>query len=143
MPIEELHGIWELVTIYGETEDGARQYPFTEHPSGRLTYHPEGYMSAFISSPDRPMFSGDARQGTLEEIVAAFHSFEAYAGSYKVDPEQGIVTHYVTMARLPHYENADLVRYFTLDGDLLKIRSAPFQYQGQTVVVYANWRKVM
>ena len=100
-------------------------------------------MSAFITSPDRPKFTGEIGQGTPEEIVAAFQTFEAYAGRYTVDLEQGIVTHHVTMARLPHYENTDLVRYYTLDGNVLMIRSAPFQYLGQTVVAYANWRKVL
>lgn len=137
----DLHGIWTLIEIYGEREDGERAYPFGRDAVGRLTYHPDGRMSAFIARSNREKFIGDVGQPSDAEVRAAFESFEAYCGTYTVDADRGLVVHHVEIARLPDYEGTDLVRHFVLDGDTLVIRSAPFDFGGSPVVVHVAWNR--
>jgi hypothetical protein len=138
---EDLIGIWTLISCRGESASGETRYPYGETPSGRLTYHSNGLMSAFLQATDRQTFAGDLGQGTSEEIVAAFNSFHAYCGSYTLDGEAGVVTHHVEIARLPDYVGSDQVRYLLLKGDLLTIRTAPRMEGGEEWVFYLEWRK--
>jgi len=66
MKIENLHGIWNLVSIYGEAKDGKRNYYYGEDAIGRLTYLPDGYMTVFLMRPGRGKLSGGI-EGTPEE----------------------------------------------------------------------------
>ena len=78
MVIDDLLGIWHLLSIYSENKQGKRSYHFGKDAVGRLAYHPEGYMSALIMRANRRRFSGeDIDAGTPEEIREAFESFEA------------------------------------------------------------------
>lgn len=141
MQQSQLHGRYDLQSLYGEFEDGSRVYPFGERPNGCLDYRPDGYMSVFAGAPDRPKFAGDVGQGSPEEIAAAFGSFDAYCGRYTINPEEGTITHHVTIARLPDYEGSDQTRYYRLQGEILQISTAPFPFQGRTAVFHLLWKR--
>lgn len=145
MKAEQLYGIWELISIYGEFEDGdgTRLYPYGEDAIGRLTYHAEGYMSAMISNSHRSPFTTDLAQVSGDVAKEALISFDAYGGTFTLDLDQAIVTHHVTIARIPNWVGTDQVRYFSFEGDVLKIRSAPIAYAGKSLIVYANWNKIV
>jgi hypothetical protein len=98
-------------------------------------------MYVLVQNPARRKFAGDLGQGTPEEIKEAFKGFDAYCGTYSVDIAAGIVTHHVEIARHPNYVGSDQVRYFTLQDDLLSIRTAAFQMNGEETVFYLDWRR--
>jgi hypothetical protein len=145
MRAEQLYGIWELTECYGEFEngDGTRLYPYGEDAIGRLTYHAEGYMSAFLSSIHRSALTTDLADVPDSEAKRALTSFDAYGGTFTLDLERSVVTHHVTMARIPNWVGTDQVRYFTLENEVLKIRSAPITYAGKSLIVYANWKRLV
>jgi len=143
MSANDLIGIWTLLSCYGESASGKTKYPYGKDAIGRLTYHREGYMSAFLQRPGRRKFAGDPGQGTMDEIKEAFEGFHAYCGTYTLDAGAGIVTHHVEIARLPDYEGSDQVRYITLKDDVLSLRTAPRMEGGEEWVFYLEWKKLV
>ena len=143
MKAEQIHGIWELITVYGQIENGdnTRVYPYGEDAIGRLTYHSEGYMSAFLSNSSRPTLSGDIRQISGDEAKKVLLSFSAYTGTFTLNLEQFFVTHHVLMATNPDWVGTDQVRYFSLEDGILKIRSALITYAGKSMIFYADWKR--
>ncbi len=125
MTTTDLYGVWHLISIYAENQEGKRNYYFGEDASGRLTYHSEGYVTAFLTRKGRRPLSKGIAEGTLEEIKEAFDGFEAYSGKFSVDFDAGIVTHHVDLARLPAYEGSDQVRYFKIEDGVLSIYTPP------------------
>ena len=66
-------GVWRLVTSEFKLSDGSTAYPYGKEAIGMLIYDTHGYMSVQVMNPNRPIFaSGDIRNGTAEEIKAAF-----------------------------------------------------------------------
>jgi hypothetical protein len=141
MTIQDLYGIWHLISFYAENQVGERNYYFGEDASGRLIYHPEGYVTAFLMRKGRRSLSNGVAEGTLAEIKEAFDGFEAYSGKFSVDFDAGIVTHHVDLARLPAYEGSDQVRYFKMEDGVLSIYTPPVVIDDQEWVFYIKWEK--
>ena len=142
MEIEDIFGTWHLLSIYSENEQGKRHYHFGKDAIGRLSYHPDGYMSALIMRLNRSRFSGkDIDAGSPEEIQEAFEGFEAYGGRYTIDLDAGTVIHHVDIARSPSWENTDQLRYFTLANGILSISTPLMQFGGDIWRVHVKWEK--
>jgi len=81
-------GVWKLVASEVKLSDGRTAYPYGKDAVGMLVYDKQGHMSDHLMNPDRPLFfSGDIRNGTPEEIKAAFDGYAAYFGTYEVDEQ--------------------------------------------------------
>ena len=142
MVIENLYGTWHLLSIYSDNEQGDRDYHFGKDAVGRLTYLPDGYMTALILQLNRPRFSGaEIDAGSPAEIRKAFEGFEAYGGKYTLDLDAGTVTHHVDIARSPSWENTDQLRHLTLLDGILKISAPPMNFGGDIWKVQVQWEK--
>jgi len=92
---EDLVGTWSLESLVAKGSNGIEAFPLGESPSGFLTYTPSGHMSAVLMSTGRQKFaSADVRAGTPAEVRQAFDGFDAYAGTYDFDEQEGGVTHF-------------------------------------------------
>jgi hypothetical protein len=79
-----LIGTWRLVSYEATSvDDGEVVRPYGEHPLGLIMYTADGYMSAQITTPDRPLF-GEQRQeyGSPEELAEAADAQDPAAGTY-------------------------------------------------------------
>ena len=90
--IKRLAGAWRLVAFSGDDyamrTRGAR-------PTGMVIYDPTGVMSLQIM-PDMSIRSAfAAKEPTAEEARSAFTGYQAYFGTYSVDPERKTVTHHL------------------------------------------------
>ena len=142
MLLEDLVGTWSLESFTAKGSGGVERLPFGESPQGLLTYTASGYMAAVLMRSGRPKFaSGDLRGGTPEEIKQAFEGFDAYAGSYELDEESGIVTHHAEISRFPNWEGTGQVRYAKLDGGKLYLTTPPMRSLGQNWVFTLSWRR--
>lgn len=57
-----LIGTWRLVSYEATSvDDGEVVRPYGEHPLGLIMYTADGYMSAQITTPDRPLFGSSGR----------------------------------------------------------------------------------
>ena len=145
MKMSDLHGTWNLKSIYSQSKSGNRNFHFGEDAVGRLTYTPNGFMHAFIMKRDRPTFEGGGiDEGTSEEIRSAFQDFDAYSGRYTVDLSAGTVVHHVDMARSPAWVGLDLMRFFKIEDQTLSIYTDEFYWdsQGEDVVVFVEWERL-
>ena len=135
-----LVGAWHLRDCEGRSADGDISRPFGDHPSGMLLYDADGNMAVTLMQSYRRSFaSEDAARATEEEILAAFDEFDAYSGTYTLDPGKGTVIHHVRQARFPNWIGTDQLRHYSQQGDTLVLRSAPFPRDGKEWVFTLTW----
>lgn len=120
--VSQLIGTWRLVSVVDTMKDGTTgfQPELGPHPRGFLMYEPDGHMCASLMNPDRPSWK-DPYQATDAEKIASFDAFIAYCGTYKLDSQHSVVTHYPQVAWLPAYVGSTQPRPFRLEGDRLTI----------------------
>ena len=137
-------GVWRLLSVEYRTDDGAIvESPFGAEAEGTIMYDSLGNMSAQIARKNRPQFSSaDRGAATVEEKKAAFESYVAYFGRYRVDEREGTVTHEVQQALFPNWAGGKQVRYYTFADRKLTLRTPPFQYLGKRVTAVLLWDKI-
>jgi len=119
-------GSWELKSFEIESpEKGRRQWG--ANTRGLLVYSATGHVSVAINkdvvdtgNPDKDLFD----------------SILFYAGTYSV--EKNTVRHQVTIASNPARIGKEMVRFATLDGNDLTIKTPQESYGTATIV----WRKL-
>ena len=138
----DLLGAWHLVSFYIESSDGTVSYPFGESPQGALIYTDSGDMSATLMASDRPVFqSDDQLTGTTEEIETSFKNCVAYYGKYEVDVAGGFVIHHVTQSLFPNWNGKPQKRFFQLNGNQLRITTAPLNFGGIEKTGVLLWQR--
>ena len=113
-------GTWRLLSTEFRTEDGSpTDSPYGADPQGLLMYDGLGNMSAQLSQGSRQPFpTADRKAGSPGQVRAAFESYQAYCGRYRVDEDQKLITHTVTQSLLPNWVGSEQRRYFTFrDGN--------------------------
>ncbi len=94
-------GSWRLVET---TRDGKIRPERGANPTGMITYHESGWMSAQIQPDREPVqLSGDGP--TAEEALAAIDGYTAYFGTYAVDEARKVVTHHRKASVTPGWRN--------------------------------------
>lgn len=119
----QLVGTWKLVRFENYDSKGRLTYPYGEHPAGYFVYDPTGHLSIHIMATPhmKPFASGDDTTGTDAEVRAAYNSYIAYFGTYRVDEQKHVVTHVVEGSLQPSCIGTDQPRPFRLEGDVLTI----------------------
>lgn len=142
-PSAPLIGSWDLVSLENRGADGSIRKPFGDHPVGRITYTPDGFMSAQIMHESRPAFAtAELYGGSPAEKATAYDGYIAYYGTFAVDPVQHTLTHHVTGSLFPNWVGGDQVRFYTLETpDTLVLTTRPFQAQGTEVTAHVVWRR--
>jgi Lipocalin-like domain len=141
---DQLIGAWKLVSYVHNPTDGSPPFqPLGEDPQGIMMYTPDGYMSAQLSTPERPRFaSGDWLDGTTEDYVAEATSYIAYSGPFHVDEETKTVTHSMFVSLFPNWTGQTQPRLVKLDGDRLELGAdSPIQSSGKWVISVLTWRR--
>jgi lipocalin-like protein len=119
-----LVGAWRLLSLTNIQPDGSVDYPLGPEAIGQLVYTQSGRMSAQLMRPGQPRFqAGNAQQATEAELVAAYHNYASYYGSFRIDAEAGAVIHEVEGSLFPNMIGTDQVRYYRIDGDRLDLEA--------------------
>jgi hypothetical protein len=120
----KLLGTWRLVSYVGEeVSSGARSDVMGPHPSGYISYGPDGRMIVLIVGSDRKKPVGPI--ATQEEAQDLIRSMLAYAGTYAVDSSAKTVTHHVEISWDQSRTGTSQVRTYKLDGDRLTLITQP------------------
>jgi hypothetical protein len=135
-----LIGTWKLKSFVRELSTGERYNQLGEHPDGYLSYSTDGRMYAIIVTDNQIRPRSEAP--TDEERIALHKGMIAYAGAYTI--EGGKVTHHVDISWNGARKGTDQVRFYTLDGDILTIKTAPniSPVDGREGVGIVVWEKV-
>jgi len=136
-----LVGSWRLISSEGHGADGRVVYDQGKDPDGRVMFDSSGRMSIHLTNANRPNFaSGDFLRPTQKECLDAFKSYFGYFGSYTLDEESETVTFHVEGAAYPNYVGTDQIRYYTIKGDRLILRTPPERTGGTDVTYYVTWK---
>ena len=119
-------GSWELKSFEIESPENGKR-PWGTNTRGLLVYSATGHVSVAINKDI-------VNTGTPDKDL--FDSILFYAGTYKV--EENVVRHQVTLASNPARVGKEMVRYATLDGNDLTIKTPQESYGTATIV----WRKL-
>jgi hypothetical protein len=115
-------GTWLLLSYTREDlTTGAKEDQFGAHPSGYLSYTPEGRMSALFVRQDRQAPAGAMPSDA--ERIELYNGMVAYGGRYEVEGDT--VRHYIDTSWNQAWTGTTLVRRFRVDGDVLTIITLP------------------
>ena len=105
-------GIWKLLSLESQYDDGTANYPFGNDVSGLLIIDTGGYSSVHLMDMKRPSFKDpDPRGGAPEEAKTAFEGYVGYYGVLDLDETKGVITFHVKGAWLPNWIGSDQMRY--------------------------------
>jgi Lipocalin-like domain len=138
---DALIGTWKLISFVQEVaETGERSHAMGPHPDGYLSYAKDGRMSMIAVEADR--IRPREAVPSAAERAQLYDTLAAYAGTYTV--EGNTVIHHVDISWNDGWTGTDQVRFFTLDGGTLTIKSTPTKSpgDGREVVWTAVWQKV-
>ena len=135
---QRFEGAWVLVSFERKITDGTITYPLGTDPIGRLTYDGLGRMSVQIMRRDRPRFTSGTRQGTPEEIQAAFAGYTAYYGPYEVYEKDGFVIHRLEACSFPNWVGTEQKRFFEFVDEHLVLRAKTAEGDSKLV-----WRRAV
>jgi hypothetical protein len=136
-----LIGTWKLKSYVREVAaTGERYNKRGEHPNGYLGYSADGRMYAIITWENR--ITPRDVVPTDEERIKLFSTMISYAGTYTFDAEK--VVHHVDISWNQNWTGTNQVRFYKIDGDTLKITSAPSRNftdgrEGRSILV---WEKL-
>ena len=122
--IEDFVGAWSLVDWRIEYGDGGITRPFGAAAHGYIVYAANGIMVANIVHGERANFGlANARNADAAQKTAAFDSYFAYAGPWRIEGEE--VVHAVTMSLFPDMTGSEQHRLAVFDGKGGLTLSAP------------------
>jgi len=113
---------------------------FGEHPSGTILYTADGRMSAILVADGRKAPAGPVASDA--EAVALYRTMVAYSGRYTVEADR--VIHHIEIAWNQKWAGTDIVRFYTLEGNRLTLKTAPAPNasDGQMSVSTLVWERV-
>ncbi|MBS4031522.1 MAG: lipocalin-like domain-containing protein [Clostridiales bacterium] len=136
----KLYGTWSIVSYESRIGQDV-SYPFGKDVVGQLKYGPDGKMSAQLMQSGRSKVSSvDVYVGSEKELTAI--GYLAYFGTFDVDEEKGIVTHYVEGALFPRWVDTKLTRLYDLKANRLTLTTPPIQTKGEQIISVLVWEKI-
>ena len=144
MEADKFIGAWRLVSAEFRAEDGTiAESPYGPEPQGLLMYDAQGSMAAQLAQKSRTPFAvSDRMAGTASEIKAAFESYQAYYGRYKVDERERVVTHTVIQSLLPNLVGTEQRRQYKFKDGKLILRTPPILIGGRRLIGELVWEKI-
>ena len=118
MALEELFGIWKLVSLkFVVTDTGESGDMYGVDPLGYLFITPDKRMMTVITSRDRSPSQSESGDAAL------FRSMMAYTGRFRTEGEDQFITE-VEVSWHPAWVGTEQARTFSIDGDILSITTA-------------------
>ena len=115
-------GTWMLLSYTREDlASGAKTDLFGAHPTGYLTYTPEGRMSSLFVRENRS--SPATMIPTDAERIELYGGMIAYGGWYTIEGD--IVRHHIDTSWNQIWTGTTTERQFRIEGDVLTIRTLP------------------
>jgi hypothetical protein len=137
-PASPLVGVWRFQNEIDTRADGSVvQILPADGWDGYAIYTTDGFVSMNIMPKGRKW---TLKTATLKELRKTLADGSAYFGRYKLDPVAGTVTHIVRTSVEPEYENKNLVRRYSIDGDTLTL-SGTATATGETVTFTIRWTR--
>ena len=114
-----LTGTWKLVSSDLIMKDGSIR-PDWMGPKGQgfLMYQADGYMCAYLETPDRQKWA-ESLHPTSAEMTAVGEQTFSYCGRYEIDADKKQVVHLPEVATDPGFVGTRQIRPYTFEGKRL------------------------
>ena len=140
---EQLIGTWRLISYETVGIDGSAVHPMGRDAVGFIMYLADGYMSANLMVPGRPLFTGGgAGTATQAELCAASAGYFGYAGQYEVDEAEHAVRHHIELALVPNLVGSTQFRRVAFEGARLILEGEPVLMAGRVAAPVITWERV-
>jgi hypothetical protein len=140
--VAPITGIWKLVSIESEAEDGETTHPYGRDVAGLVVIDPKGFFSVHTMNMKRRYFKvADPRGGTPEETREAFEGYTGYYGTYDINEAKRVIIFHVSGAWLPNWIGTDQIRYYTVKGNRLTVKTALMLFNGKQIVGKVTWKR--
>jgi lipocalin-like protein len=148
--IDQLAGPWRLVSRVTTAADGSVLVDpgLSAMPMGVLIYDRTGHVAAQLSRPGRTVeaLADECRaaekvKGT-NDTAQTILGYDAYFGTFTVDPKAGVITHHLESALFPGDIGKDIKRSFSISGDTLTIKFHTTIADGTSVVRTLEWTRM-
>ena len=148
--LDQLVGSWKLVSRVTTTSNGSVLVDpgLSAIPNGVLIYDRSGHVAAQLSRPGRTVGALPDECRAAEKIkgtndtAQTILGYDAYFGTFTVDPKNGVVTHHLESALFPGDIGKDIRRNFSIAGDTLTIRFHTTTGDGTPVVRTLIWARM-
>jgi len=115
-----IQGLWSLVSMKQQYDDGRVVFPFGEDAQGRIYYGEDGHMFVSIQKSGRtPFKTGKQWTASNEEKAGAYNDYLTYYGQYEVAGD--LVTHAIEISLFPDWIGGRQKRKIDFDGELLQL----------------------
>lgn len=143
---ESLVGMWTLESRQDRTLDGAVHVDTTlgEVPLGLLIYDRSGHVAAQLMKHDRTVASGSSVtvMGGTSNNTGNIAGYDAYFGTYTVNPTSKTVTHHLDGALVPSDIGKSLVRHYQLSPGILRLWLDTTTPAGTPIIRTLTFRRV-
>ncbi len=136
-----LVGTWRLRSFHFKTDEGEISHPWGPEVDGYITYTERGRVAVNLMQANRPVLEDEElAAGSVEEKIAAYDGYIAYAGSYEIQGDR--VIHHVQVSLKTNRIGRDLARFFVLEGDNLSLNTAPMPHDGSLQTAHLVFERV-
>jgi hypothetical protein len=95
---------------------------FGEHPSGLITFTPDGHVAVIFSSPDRKPSASPKANDT--EAAELYRTMVAYSGTYILDGDK--LTNKIEVSWNQAWNGTSQVRFVQIKDDRLTVKTQAF-----------------
>lgn len=139
-------GTWQLLSRTDSSAAGIRPAdgPLGADPVAWISYDAKGHVSAQLMARDRSKPAPTAGTSTPRDPnnSAASGGYDAYFGTYTLDPATHTVTHHLLGALSPSDVGRTLTRHFRVTGDTLLIWFDAQRDDGAKVTRRLLWQRI-
>jgi hypothetical protein len=97
------------------------------HPTGVITYQPNGLMAVQIMHDPRPAFAKSRVLGTNDEVLNAYSGYYAYWGTFSIDEANSTVDHKIQGSLWPEEVGTTRRRAIKLDAGRLILTTPAYR----------------
>jgi hypothetical protein len=146
----QLIGTWRLVSRQSRRANGELEADsgLSAVPLGVLIYDLSGHVAAQLSRRDRTVAmigeecqTAATTKGT-PDTAQTILGYDAYFGTYRINEQEGVVTHHLEAALFPGDIGKDIERHFTVSGDRLTINFNTTTRDGVKVTRTLIWERM-
>ena len=138
-----IQGTWWLVSREDHTKDGQKRIDpvLGPDPVAILVYAKDHFAAQFMKK-DRSPDSFIQNSGVRQNNTAAMGGYDAYFGTFRVDPDTNLVVHTLIGSINPANVGMTVNRNLHVEGDQLIIQLETTTQEGEPVTRTLKWKRI-
>jgi hypothetical protein len=141
---DDFEGVWWLLSREDRARDGSPRVDPTlgSDALGILTYASGRFAAQFMKRDRQAQATPAPAAPPGSNNTTALGGYDAYFGTYAVDPATGEVRHRLQAALNPQNVGIEVSRWLSVDGDRLRIQLETTTLDGEPITRTLTWERV-